>query len=570
MIAGGVMSNFKQAGGIGLGAILLAGVASAAMAQPVDSGFPPAAQAPATAVDPREARIDQLETEVQELAGEVADLKRSQAAQIDTIASVQNQIPPKPSAAVSITNGVPTIASTDGRFTAKFHGILQLDAADYDQRAPGKTTGASADLRRDGGAVGATSSDFAHARDLKDGTDFRRARIGVDGVMFGDLDYRLIFDFAGTGVEDSGQLYEGWIQYSGFKPLHIRVGAFAQSIGLDDQDSTNGMPFLERSGSADLARGVAAGDTRIGAQLFGYGKRWFASAAVTGRTIGVVNTGTVPGASGAVGTAQTFGDQLGFVGRVAGTPLRGSDWLVHLGVHGSYVDSPANTTGPAANGLTPATAETIDFKVTPELRVDGTSLIDTGKLPAKSAATGGLEFAAQKKNFFLQSEYEYFEVNRSDIHSNPNFSGFYVEGTWLITGESRTYNNATAAFDGPSTIFHPFDPKNGGWGAWELGVRYSDLDLNYNAGAVITATGSTKGDPLPADIRGGDQRIVTVGLNWYLNPAIRFMFDYQYVTINRLSPGLTASNASSVWTTPLNAQIGQNYSAFSVRSQLAF
>ena len=66
-------------------------------------------------------------------------------------------------------------------------------------------------------------------------------------------------------------------------------------------------------------------------------------------------------------------------------------------------------------------------------------------------------------------------------------------------------------------------------------------------------------------IRGGDQRIVTVGLNWYLNPAIRFMFDYQYVTVSRLSPG-----GPGTWTTPNGAQIGQNYSAFAVRSQLAF
>ena len=62
--------------------------------------------------------------------------------------------------------------------------------------------------------------------------------------------------FGGTGVEDSGQLFETWVQYSGLRPLHVRVGAFAPSIGLDDQASTNGMAFLERAGVEDIVRGT--------------------------------------------------------------------------------------------------------------------------------------------------------------------------------------------------------------------------------------------------------------------------------------------------------------------------
>ena len=178
----------------------------------------------------------------------------------------------------------------------------------------------------------------------------RRARIGVDGTAFGDWDYRLIFDFGGTGVENTGQFYEGWVQYSGWKPLHARIGAFPPSIGLEDQGSTNGMPLLERSAVEDIARGLAAGDTRTAASVWGAGEHWFASAAVTGRVIGTLQHRRRPPA-----VPQTFGDQLGFVGRVAGTPLFGTDWLVHVGAHGSYVARPANTGGPGALGpLAPA------------------------------------------------------------------------------------------------------------------------------------------------------------------------------------------------------------------------
>ena len=532
----------------GFVALLLAGASSAALAQTPDAPAPSAA----------DARIAQLEAEVQQLADEVQDLKRGQAEQIKTIATVEKSVPAAPSAIVSIGNGKPTIATADGKFSATLHGIMQLDTAYYDQRSPGPT---SSDFRRSGPAIGGSTSNVeaAHARDLKNGDLFRRARVGIDGVAFGDWDYRFIFDFGGSGVENAGQVYETWVQYSGLKPFHFRVGAFSPSIGLDDQASTNGMPFLERAVSSDIARGLAAGDTRTAAEIWASGDHWLVSGAVTGRTIGVVNTGTP------TGTAQTFGDQLGFVGRVAGTPFYGKDWLVHFGVHGSYVDKPADTAGPAITGITPSGV--VAFSNTPELRVDGTKLINTGNIPAKSAYTVGAEFAAQKQNFLLQAEYDDFGVDRSDGQSNPNFHGYYVSGTWVLTGEARKYNSQTGAFDAPS-VAHPFSLSKGGLGAWELGVRYSDMDLNYHQGAAGTYVPTTAN----SIIRGGDEQNITAGLNWYLNPVVRFMFDYSHVKIDRLSPGTSANNVST-WLLPSGkpgVQIGQTYDVFSVRSQVAF
>src|ERR1700761_8524409 len=113
---GGVMRHFQKASRIGLGAILLAGVASGALAQ---------APSPTASPDDRDAKIAKLEAEVQQLADEVQDLKRGQAAQIQTLATVQAQTPAKPSAVASISGGKPSIASADGQFTANVHAILQ-------------------------------------------------------------------------------------------------------------------------------------------------------------------------------------------------------------------------------------------------------------------------------------------------------------------------------------------------------------------------------------------------------------------------------------------------------------
>ena len=556
------MSTFRTAGRAGLLALLFASASGAAFAQRT------------AAPDDRDARIQQLEAlvstltdDVHTLSDEVNDLKRGQTSQIETLAA----LPPKPTTNVTIGAGRPTIASTDGKFTAALHGIMQFDVANYLQDSPGPVGASGTDFRRSGPALGAssTNAEAAHARQLKDGDVFRRARIGIDGVAFGDWDYKFVYDFAGSGTENAGQVYETWVQYSGLKPFHVRVGAFAPSFGMDDQASTNSMPFLERAASTDIARGLAAGDTRTGVALWANGDHWLASAALTGRTIGVISTAT------ASATAQTYGDQLGFVGRFAGTPFHGPDWLIHFGVHGSYVLKPANINGPAANAPIPQTPNnrTITFSNTPELRVDGTRLINTGAIPARHAWTIGLEAAAQKANFLVQGEYENFGVERSDGTAlnpvtNPRFSGYYVEGDWMITGETRKYNAQTGAFDAPP-VAHPFSLSGGGWGAWELAFRYSDMNLNDHAGTPGTFVSSSSPN---STIRGGDEQNFTVGLNWYPNPVVRFMLDYQYVRIDRLSPA-TSANATSVWLLPAGAagaQIGQNYSVIALRSQVAF
>lgn len=536
----------RRLGRTSLLAIGLAGVSTLALAQT-------SAGAPATPADPREARIEQLETEVRALVTEVQELKRGQAEQIQTLSKVESQ--PLPAASASIALGHPSISSADGQFTANFHTIMQLDAAQYDQDSAGPL---ASDFRRDGPALGASTSnvDLTHARHLKDGDDFRRARIGVDGTAYGDWDYRLVLDFGGAGTEDAGQVYETWVQYSGLKPLKFRIGAFTPPIGIDDQTAPTNLVFLERSLPTDIARNLAAGDTRTGAEVLANGDHWFASGAVTGRTIGVVNTGT------AAAVPQTYSDQLGFVGRLAATPLYGKDWRIHLGVNGSLVARPADATGPSALGTTPITSESVSFSNTPELRVDGTKLINTGSIPAKRADSVGAEFAAQKRNFLLQAEYQHFGVDRSDGLKNPDFHGFYVQGSWVATGEAHPYNAQSASFDAP-VVAHPFNLSRRAWGALEVALRYSDMDLNFKPGAPGTLqTGSS--------IRGGDEQNLSAALNWYPNNVVRFMLDYQHVRIDRLSPATTTAAANTIWFTPVGAEIGQNYDVFELRSQFAF
>lgn len=474
-------------------------------------------------------RIAELEAQLAAMQTQLTELKAATAEQGKAVSSADR---------AGIAAGRPSIQSADGRYVANLHGAMQFDAASYFQNAPGPI---ATDLRR-----GATAADTARARDLNSGTNFRRARIGIDGKLFGDFGYNLLYDFGGSGAEDAGRVHELWIQYTGLKPFTLRVGAFSPSLGLADANSVYGMPFLERPAPTEAARSLAGGEYRTALQLSAAGERWFASGAVTGQLVSTIN------ATGGA-TAQAYDEQSAVVGRIAGTPLKGKDWLIHLGAHASYVLRPVDAAGPdMAAGRYP-----VQFRDRPELRVDGTRLVDTGGIDAVHASTLGLEFAAQRRNLYLQAEWERMAIQRRDSSlADPDFSGFYVEGSWVLTGEARRYNTASAAFDAPA-LANPFDLKNGRWGALELALRYSALDLNFDAGASGAA-------PTADAVRGGEQRIVAAGLNWYLNPAVRLMLDYQHVSIDRLSPSAAA------FLTPVGAAIGQSFDTLALRSQFAF
>ena len=75
------------------------------------------------------------------------------------------------------------------------------------------------------------------------------------------------------------------------------------------------------------------------------------------------------------------------------------------------------------------------------------------------------------------------------------------------------------------------------------------LDLDDHAG-VFGRTAPAGG------IRGGEQKITTIGLNWYPNSVVRFLLDYQWADVKRLSAA--------------GADIGTDVNMISFRSQYAF
>jgi phosphate-selective porin OprO/OprP len=443
---------------------------------------------------------------------------------------------------LTFSNNRPTITAADGKSSFAVRANVQLDGAMYGEDKEGPL---ATDYRR--GSVGATANrENNAARDFSDGFYFRRARFGVEGTISSAFNYRLLLELGGSGTEGPTRINDAWIAYTGLAPFTFQLGAFSPPANMDDGTTPEDLAFLERASASELSRSLGGADGRIGLGLKANGKRWMSAFTITTRT---------------VNDAEVFDGQLAAVGRAGGLIATGSDYNVHLGASGTYVFSPADLGSSAS-----PPRHAIRFRDRPEIRVDSVRLIDTGAIDAAHASVLGMEFGANWKSFYLQGEHFWFDVERRGAAAlpDPDFAGYYVQGSWMLTGESRRYNPVTGSFQNPrpKEIFS----REGGAGAWELAARYSNMNLNFQEGAEGVAT-------VPGGVRGGEQNVLTLGVNWYLNPNFKVMMNYLLIDVDRLNPagpGNTAPFGASPATPPIGVEIGQDLNVIALRTQYSF
>jgi phosphate-selective porin OprO/OprP len=471
-------------------------------------------------------------------AGAVAQAQPAPQPQVSVadFEALQNQIYEQAAethgqASVTLKKGRPTLATKDGKYSLSITSLVQADVATFDKS---EVTGAK-------GTLVPTRSGF----------NFRRAQIGVQGTIAGDFGYKFNYDFGGAGGQESGaeniltgvtppvvavnpseaRVQSAYVTYKGIlDPFTFKIGAFPTPTNLADATSSDDLLLNERPSPAQLSRGLDGDDGRDGAGFQGNGDIWYFSSYITSDTFG---KGQITG-------------QEAYVGRFAVAPWQDKDskFNVHLGGNFGDVFHPEGVNPNSCTTTAPA-CYLVTFSDRPELREWNVTSISSGAVSAKSAYSAGIEGAVSYGPFLLEGENFWYGINRRDAtagQTNPNFSGWYVEGSWVFTGEPRPYNMANASFTRP-TPAADFDPLHDVWGAWEVAARYSDTDLNYNVNSLITAD----------QVRGGDQKILSAGLNFYPNYNVKFMFDWQNVDISR----------------PWSGAFGTKYNAFSMRAQVS-
>ncbi|MGH8536370.1 MAG: OprO/OprP family phosphate-selective porin [Gammaproteobacteria bacterium] len=357
------------------------------------------------------------------------------------------------------------ISTPDGAFKWRIGGRLHTDAAIYsNDTGTGDTT------------------------TLASGADIRRARLAVEATLYRHWQLKLEYDFAGAGEVDDGirDAYLRYLHTAGW-PLSLTVGQFKEYLGLESITSSNDISFIERALPSRTFNDIAGGSDgrRIGAGLNTYGNNlWTASAGIFGRN--------ASGETGADEDEPDASDPITFVGRLTFSPVHTENRAVHLGFAGSW--------------LNPDDNDTVRIRSRPEARIGADRLVDTGDLDAADVSRYGAEAAAVYGPFSLQGEYLRADIN-PEAAGGPDvgFDGWYVMGSWLLTGESRGYVFEEARFKNPK-------PRGivgkGGIGAWEVLTRYSSLDLSDET------------------VDGGEEDNFTFGVNWYPTPNFKFMANY--------------------------------------------
>ncbi len=150
--------------------------------------------------------------------------------------------------------------------------------------------------------------------------------------------------------------------------------------------------------------------------------------------------------------------------------------------------------------------DTVRFRARPEVHL-APRLVDTGTFSAEYGDFIGAEAAVVYGPFSLQGEYVHsFIESRNRQVGDPDFWVASIQASYFLTGEHRPYKTSTGAFD----RVRPLENygRDGGPGAWEVAARASYLNLNDDG------------------VDGGRLIDLTLGLNWYLNPNVRTMWNY--------------------------------------------
>jgi phosphate-selective porin OprO/OprP len=353
----------------------------------------------------------------------------------------------------------------DGKtFKGKFGGSIQYDMAAFDQDA----------------ATESVVGDAAAA------TEFRRVRLYTSGEINAGIPviYKSQIDFAGPSLRFA-DVYLGLnhVPYVGT----LQLGQMYEPFSIEQNTSDNYIPLLERSLPIEAfspARNVGG---LFRNTLFNERMTWAAGIFVDDKND--------------KGDGDSFDSNTHFIGRLTGLPwydeASGGRRYWHLGVGGGLIDPEDNT---------------VRFRSRPEAHL-APNYVDTGNFAATDVYLSNVESVLTYGPLSLQGEYfrTWADTTRG---LNLSFDGFYVYGSWFLTGEHRPYKKTEGIIDRVKPL-KSFSLGKDGWGALELAARYSRLDLNDQ------------------DIAGGRLADYTGGLNWYFNPNARLMLNYIYSDLDR-------------------------------------
>lgn len=240
---------------------------------------------------------------------------------------------------------------------------------------------------------------------------------------------------------------------------------------------------------------------RVSSSLFNQMQERVSDAFLPGRNFGVQISGNIfkKKSSWVAGVYNSWLDRPGgfqdnetvYMGRVTAAIYEsGTNDVVHIGLTNRYSSGESG----ASYAIRPEFNKSIPF-------------IETGFIETENMNILCPELSFLSGPFWVFSEYTFNQINTPD-QGQLNFSSFHITGSWVLTGENRTYRYSNGTIN-PIPVANSVNQS--GWGAWELAVRISSYDLDDEF------------------ISGGKMNIQSIGLNWWLTNSASFSFNVRYI-----------------------------------------
>ena len=321
-----------------------------------------------------------------------------------------------------------------------------------------------------GGRIMTDYATWDNGSETFSGTEFRRIRFFNSGRVYDNVKYKLQLDFAGGDVSIKDVYMETSLPYF----VNFKVGHFKEPFRLEALTSSKYITFMERAlpiaFSPERNVGIMLHDSFLDDKLS-------------------IQAGLFREASS--GDDVNIEDVRNITTRITFLPINNDENLLHLG---------------AAFSSRSSSDETYSVSSRAENHL-GTKLLVMDLDDVSGMNLMGAEMAFVMGSFSVQGEYV---INSVEAMEDYSFSGYYGQVSYFLTGEKRKYKNSLAGFD---RVKPNKNMKEGeGLGAFEIAARYSSMDLS--------------------EAHAGTLNDITVGLNWYLNPCTRLMFNYVMGTLD--------------------------------------
>lgn len=354
---------------------------------------------------------------------------------------------------------------------------------------------------------------------MPDGFSLRRIRFGTSVTYQNDYTFQLEGEYAtgnGGTTTQGASLVSGYLALDWFRPAaRILAGQFKPAFGLENTGSDNLTDFTERGLSFGFLqnlsydRGVAIIGTPAALPGLSY------SLAATNGT--GINTEEQSGSSQGVGADGKM-VTIRLTQNIASW-LHDPHAVYHLGIDYKRGDAANSPSLPYA---------------APALQTEGRGITFFTPQPFNAANAvasnvrrrlAAWEISMARGPVKLQSEY--WSARYSGTRQEPapvtsyalKLTGYYVDLLWMVTGEQYASWYQGGQY-GRIRPHRDLRRRQSGWGALQVGARYSSFDGNAFSLTGPVSAGRLAAIP-PTSQPAAQADAWTVGVTWVPNPFVR-------------------------------------------------